>query len=393
MKNFYFGDLYGGRFVPETLIPALEEVSLAFEKYKNNKTFKTELEELFKNFIGRETPLYFAGRLSEKYGSKIYLKREDLCHTGSHKINNAVGQALLAKRLNKKHLIAETGAGQHGVATATVAAHFGFKCTIFMGTEDIRRQLLNVHRMELLGAKVVGVDSGTKTLKDAVNEALRYWTFNVSDTHYLFGSVLGPHPFPKMVHHFQSIIGRETKKQFFSAEKSLPDYVIACVGGGSNAIGIFSPFLNLPEVKLIGVEALGRGKKPGLHAARFINPLRGVLHGAYSYVIQKEGQIMPTHSVAAGMDYPMVGPEHAYLFDEKKATYSYVNDAEAVRGFKLLSGLEGIIPALESAHAVGYLEKIKNKIKGKTVVVNISGRGDKDLHSVKEFEEATKNRH
>lgn len=386
MKNFYFGE-YGGRFVPETLIPALEETDNVFNKFKNDPDFKKELYQKLKDFAGRVTPLYFAGRLSEKYKSRIYLKREDLCHTGSHKINNAIGQALLAKRLGKTHLIAETGAGQHGVATATIAAHLGFKCTIFMGTEDIRRQAINVHRMELLGAKVNPVDSGSKTLKDAVNEALRYWTMYVADTHYLFGSVLGPHPFPKIVHYFQSVIGKETKKQIMSMEGGLPDYIVACVGGGSNAMGIFSAFLNNRKVKLIGVEAGGRGPGIGQHAARFIKPLKGILHGAYSYVIQQEGQIMSTHSIAAGMDYPMVGPEHALLFDKKRAFYDYVEDKLAVFGFRLLSAYEGIIPALESAHAVGYLEKIKKEIKGKCVIVNISGRGDKDLFSVKEFEE------
>ena len=388
MKNstskFYFGE-YGGRYVPETLIPALEETAEAFEKLKNDKNFNAEYRQILKDFVGRETPLFFAPHLSERYKAKIYLKREDLCHTGSHKINNAVGQALLARYMKKKKLIAETGAGQHGVATATVAAYFGFECKIFMGTEDMRRQAINVHRMRLLGSEVQGVDSGSKTLKDAINDAMRYWTLHVSDTHYLFGSVLGPYPFPKMVHFFQKIIGEETKKQILEKEGRFPDYIIACVGGGSNSMGIFSPFIGNKKVKLIGVEAGGKGNKTGQHAARFMHPEKGVLHGTFSYLIQKNGQIQLTHSIAPGLDYASIGPEHAYLHDQGLASYDYITDKQAVFGFKLLSSTEGIIPALESSHAVGYLEKIKDRIKGKCVVINISGRGDKDLFTVEDY--------
>jgi len=384
MNKFYFGE-YGGRYVPETLIPALQETEETFIKYKKDSLFKQELKCELKDFVGRETPLYFAKYLSNKYKAKIYLKREDLCHTGAHKINNTVGQALLALRMKKTHLIAETGAGQHGVATATVAAHYGFKCTIFMGAEDIRRQAINVERMNMLGASVKCVNSGSKTLKDAINEALRYWTSNVRDTHYLFGSVLGPYPFPHIVRYFQSVIGKETKKQILQREKKYPDYVIACVGGGSNAIGIFSAFINYPQVKLIGVEAGGLNSKQGMHAARFIKPSKGVLHGSYSYLLQDKGQVLPTHSIAPGLDYPMIGPEHANLYDLKRAEYDYATDKMALNGFKLLTEKEGIIPALESSHAIGYLEKIKNKIKGKCVIVNLSGRGDKDLEMVREY--------
>ncbi|MBN2145477.1 MAG: tryptophan synthase subunit beta [Candidatus Aureabacteria bacterium] len=390
MKNDisrYFYGPYGGRFVPETLIPALEEVEKAFFRYRNESGFKKELSTIFKYYVGRPTPLYFAKRLSQNYRARIYLKREDLCHTGSHKINNAVGQALLAKRLRKTRLIAETGAGQHGVATATVAAHFGFKCSIFMGTEDVRRQALNVYRMKLLGAQVREVDAGSKTLKDAINEAMRNWTETVLDTHYLFGSVLGPYPFPMIVRHFQSVIGEETRKQIRLIEKKDPDYVLACVGGGSNSIGIFSPFLSLPGIQLIGVEAGGIGKKLGLHAARFFHPEKGVFQGSLSYVLQQNGQIYRTHSIAAGLDYPSIGPEHALLHDLKKVKYDSVNDDEAVHGFKILSAMEGIIPALESSHAVGYLEKIKHEIINKLVVINLSGRGDKDCTSVIEHDD------
>jgi len=384
MKKFYFGE-YGGRYVPETLIPALKETEETFLKYKKDSLFLKKLKYELKNFVGRETPLYFAKYLSKKYKAKIYLKREDLCHTGAHKINNSVGQALLALKMKKTHLIAETGAGQHGVATATVAAHYGFKCTIFMGAEDIRRQAINVERMKILGASVKSVTSGSQTLKDAINEALRYWTSNLKDTHYLFGSVLGPYPFPHIVRYFQSIIGKEAKKQIMQIEKKHPDYVIACVGGGSNAIGIFSAFINNPSVKLIGVEAGGYGLKPGMHAARFVKPSKGILHGTYSYLLQNKGQIIATHSIAPGLDYPMIGPEHAHLHDIKRAEYDYVTDKMALNGFKILTEKEGIIPALESSHAIGYLEKIKNRIKNKCIIINLSGRGDKDLEMIREY--------
>lgn len=377
-KSYFFGD-YGGRFVPETLIPALVEADRVFEDARRDPAFRKELRRKLVHFVGRDTPLYPAKRLSSHYRAKIYLKREDLCHTGAHKINNTVGQALLARRMHKKRLIAETGAGQHGVATATVAAHFGFECTIYMGKEDIRRQAINVDRMRWLGARVEEVSSGSQTLKDAINEAMRDWTRTVGDTHYLFGSVLGPHPFPKMVHYFQKVIGTETRRQIRAFEHRNPDYVIACVGGGSNAIGIFSAFLNDPSVRLIGVEAGGRSNRPGQHAARFLDPKKGVLHGSYSYLLQKNGQVIPTHSVAPGLDYPMIGPEHAWLHDNQKAFYDCADDKTALKGFELLSRLEGILPALESAHAIGYLEKIRRRIHDKIVVVNLSGRGDKDL--------------
>jgi tryptophan synthase beta chain len=364
----------------------LEEVEAAFQKYKNDARFKKELSEHFQNFVGRETPLYFAQRLSEKYRAKIYLKREDLCHTGAHKINNTLGQALLAKRLKKKTLIAETGAGQHGVATAAVAAHFGFGCKVFMGEEDMQRQALNVHRMRLLGTEVQAVSSGSKTLKDAINDALRYWTEHVLDTYYLFGSVLGPHPFPTLVRYFQSVIGRETRQQIRKLEGRDPHCILACVGGGSNSIGIFSAFLKNSAVRLIGVEAGGFGNKAGQHAARFLNPQKGIFQGTFSYVIQEEGQIQPTHSISAGLDYPSIGPEHAFLYDQKRVEYVSVNDQEALNAFKLLCRLEGIIPALESAHALAYLEKIQKAIRGKIVVVNLSGRGDKDAQSVQTVE-------
>lgn len=382
--NYFFGK-FGGRFVPETIIPALEETEIAFIKYYKNKDFNYELNQKFKTFVGRETPLYFAKNLSEIYNAKIYLKREDLAHTGSHKINNALGQALLAKKMNKKLLIAETGAGQHGVATATVAANLNIKCKIFMGIDDVKRQHLNVQRMKLLGADVFEVKSGSKTLKDAVNEAMRFWASNINETYYVFGSALGPYPFPKIVKHFQSVIGTETKKQILEAEGKLPDYVIACVGGGSNSIGIFSAFLKDEKVTLIGVEAGGRNSKIGNHAARFISPKLGVLHGSYSYLLQKNGQVMPTHSIAAGLDYPMIGPEHAKLFHDKRALYGFVRDKEAIKAFEKLSLTEGIIPALESSHAIAYLDKIKDSIKNKLIIVNLSGRGDKDFSSYFDF--------
>ncbi len=385
IKKGYFG-LYGGRFVPETLMPALEELEKAFNIAKKDKNFINEFESLLKDYVGRPTPLYFAKRLSEHLrGAKIYLKREDLAHTGAHKINNALGQALLAKRLMKKErIIAETGAGQHGVATATGAAFTGLSCDIYMGTEDIRRQALNVFRMNLLGARVIPVGIGSKTLKDAINEALRDWTTNVRTTHYVLGTVFGPHPYPSLVRFFQSIIGKETRKQILNKEGRLPDVLIACVGGGSNAIGLFSAFLNDKNIKMIGVEAGGKGIETGLHAARFAGGNKGIFQGCLSYVLENEdGNILQTHSVSAGLDYASVGPEHAYLKDTGRVNYTYATDEEALQAFELLSRLEGIIPALESAHAVAEAIKIAPEMsKNSIIVVNLSGRGDKDVQEV-----------
>jgi len=374
---------YGGLFVPETLMYALEELQTAFNNYKNDKKFNGELNKLLVDYAGRPTSLDFAENLSKKLGCRVYLKREDLAHTGAHKINNALGQALLAKHMGKKRLIAETGAGQHGVATATAGAKLGFKTEIFMGEVDIERQKPNVLRMKLLGAKVNPVSSGGRTLKDAINEALRDWTANCETTHYLLGSVLGPHPFPSMVAHFQRCIGKEAKKQVLKAEGRLPDAIIACVGGGSNAIGIFKEFLPDKKVELIGVEAGGLGIKGGKHAARFADSRLGrpgIIHGTFTYVLQDRfGQIFNTHSVSAGLDYSAVGPEHSMLREMGRAKYFYATDKEALHAFKVLSETEGIIPALESAHALAYLIKYKRKFKNKTVIVNLSGRGDKDL--------------
>lgn len=385
IKKGYFG-LYGGRFVPETLMPALEELDRIFNIARKDKNFIDEFESLLKDYVGRPTPLYFARRLSEHLrGAKIYLKREDLAHTGAHKINNALGQALLAKRLMKKErVIAETGAGQHGVATATGAAFAGLKCDIYMGTEDIRRQTLNVFRMNLLGARVIPVDIGSKTLKDAINEALRDWTTNVRTTHYVLGTVFGPHPYPLLVRFFQSVIGREARKQILKYEGKLPDVLIACVGGGSNSIGLFSAFLNDKDVKMIGVEAGGKGIETGLHAARFAGGAKGIFQGCLSYVLENEdGNILQTHSVSAGLDYASVGPEHAYLKDTGRVKYTYATDEEALEAFELLSRLEGIIPALESAHAVAEAIKIAPKMsKDSIIIVNLSGRGDKDVQEV-----------
>ena len=384
-----FGD-FGGVFVPETLIPALEELEDAFLRLKNDKIFSKDLNELLTKYAGRPTPLTFCSNLSKKLGCKIYLKREDLLHSGAHKINNALGQALLAKHLGKKRLIAETGAGQHGVAVATAGARLGFKTDVYMGSKDIKRQKLNVLRMKLLGANVVSVESGSKTLKDAINEALRDWTANVESTHYLLGSVLGPHPFPSMIKHFQSVIGEETKKQIMEAEGRLPDVIIACVGGGSNAIGIFNEFIKDEKVRLIGVEAAGKGIKTGNHAARFADTKLGrvgIIHGTKTYVLQdKYGQIHNTSSIAAGLDYCAVGPEHSLLRDVKRAGYTYATDDEAFDAFKLLSREEGIIPALESAHAVAGAIKAANSMKkDDVIVINLSGRGDKDLDQIAEL--------
>ncbi len=379
-KKGYFGD-FGGRFVPETLVYALDELEKEYLKAKQDKKFLQQLDYYLKEYAGRPTPLYLAKNLSKYLKiDKIYLKREDLLHTGAHKINNTLGQVLLAVKMKKPRVIAETGAGQHGVATATVAALFGLKCDVYMGTEDIERQKPNVFRMELLGARVIPVSSGAKTLKDAMTEALRDWVTNVRDTHYIIGTVAGPHPYPMLVRDFQWIIGKEAKKQILAKEKRLPDYLVACVGGGSNAMGLFYPFFNDKKVKFIGVEAGGRGKGLGQHAATLVSGGIGVLHGSKSNLLEdKFGQIMPTHSISAGLDYPGVGPEHAYYKKIGRANYVAVNDKEALAGFKLLSKLEGIIPALESAHAIAYLKKMAKAARNSVVIVCLSGRGDKDL--------------
>ncbi len=371
---------YGGQFVPETLMPALKELEAAYTKLKDDPKFKRELEHLLRTYAGRPTPLYLASNLSKKVGLKVYLKREDLLHGGAHKLNNTLGQALLAKHMEKKRVIAETGAGQHGVATATAAAMLGLKCEVYMGVRDMERQSLNVFRMRLLGAKVHPVKSGSQTLKDAINETLRDWTTNVRTTYYVLGSVVGPHPYPMIVRDFQRVIGKETRKQILEQEGRLPDAIVACVGGGSNAIGIFYEFLD-DDVKFYGIEAGGKGIRTDKHAATLCAGSEGVLHGAYSYVLQdKFGQILPTHSIAAGLDYPGVGPEHAFMKLRDRIEYNYVTDAEAMKAFKLLSEVEGILPAIESAHALAYLPKLARKLgRGKLVVVNLSGRGDKDV--------------
>ena len=383
---------YGGRFVPETLMPALDELEQAYLQARNDSSFGAELNRLFDTYVGRPTPITHARRLSERLGgAQIYLKREDLAHSGAHKINNALGQALLVKRMGKQRIVAETGAGQHGVATATVAALLGIDCVVYMGTVDMARQAPNVFRMKLLGAEVRGVDSGSRTLKDAINEAIRDWVTNVRDTHYLLGSALGPHPYPTMVRDFQSIIGREARRQMLDPASGgpgrLPDAIVACVGGGSNSIGIFHPFLADTQVRLIGVEAGGRGIESGEHAARFADPelaRLGVLHGTKSYVMQDaDGQIALTHSVSAGLDYASIGPEHALLRDLGRSEYTYATDDEALAGFRLLCETEGIIPALESSHAVAHLVKLAPELgKDAVILVNLSGRGDKDLDTV-----------
>ncbi len=379
----HFGQ-YGGRFVPETLMPALIELEAAYSRYKKDKSFKKELAALSKDYVGRPTSLYFAKNLTKQIGgAKIYLKREDLCHTGAHKINNALAQSLLAKRMGKKRVIAETGAGQHGVATATGAALTGLKCDIYMGSKDIKRQSLNVFRMRLLGAKVIDVPIGSKTLKDAINEALRDWTTNVEDTHYVLGTAFGPHPYPAMVRDFQSVIGREARRQIIKAEGKLPDCLIACVGGGSNSIGLFHPFLK-DKIRMIGVEAGGHGVRSGKHAARFAGGSLGVFQGCKSYLLQdRNGNVLETHSVSAGLDYASIGPEHCYLKDLKRVEYTYANDKEALKAFELLSRTEGIIPALESAHAVAEAVKVASKMsKRSVIIINLSGRGDKDVEQV-----------
>jgi tryptophan synthase beta chain len=376
---------FGGRYVPETLIPALDELAREYEKARRDPRFKAELDSYLREYVGRPTPLYYAERLSKKLGgAKIYLKREDLCHTGAHKINNTIGQGLLTSRMGKQRVIAETGAGQHGVAVATVAALFGLQCEVYMGTEDMERQALNVFRMRLLGTTVTAVNAGSRTLKDAISEAMRDWTTNVRTTHYILGSVLGPHPYPMMIRDFQSIIGRETRKQILQAEGKLPDYLVACVGGGSNAIGMFTAFLKNKKVKMVGVEAGGLGIESGKHAARFATGSVGVLHGTMTYLLQDDdGQIQLTHSVSAGLDYAAVGPEHAFYKEQERISYTYATDEEAMAAFDLLCQTEGIMPALESAHAVAHVVKLAPKLtRSQVIVINLSGRGDKDVNQV-----------
>ena len=379
-----YGD-YGGRFVPETLMPAIHQLEIAYKESITDEDFQSELSSLLNSFVGRPTDLYFAENLTKKLGgARIYIKREDLAHTGAHKINNALGQGLLAKRMGKQRIIAETGAGQHGVATATVCAMLGLECIVYMGEEDIRRQALNVFRMKLLGAEVRPVDSGSKTLKDAINEAIRDWVTNVESTYYLIGSVVGPHPYPMIVRDYQRVIGREAREQMLSHAGRLPDYAVACVGGGSNAMGLFYDFIPDEQVKLVGVEAGGDGIETGRHSATITTGEVGVLHGSMSYLIQDEhGQIIETHSISAGLDYPGVGPEHSWLNDVGRAEYVSVTDAQALDGFKLLCETEGIIPALEPSHAVNYVSTLApNLDKDKIILLGLSGRGDKDMETV-----------
>ncbi len=383
----HFGP-YGGRYVPETLMALLQDLEVAYREAKADPEFQKELDYYLREFVGRPTPLYFAERLTEELGgAKVYLKREDLAHTGAHKINNTMGQILLARRMGKTRIIAETGAGQHGVATATVAAMFGLGCEIFMGTEDMERQALNVFRMRLLGAKVTGVESGSRTLKDAINEAIRDWVTHVDSTFYIFGSVLGPHPYPMIVRDFQRVIGVEAREQMMAAEGRLPDNLVACVGGGSNSIGLFHAFLEDASVGMVGVEAGGHGIESGEHAARFQSGDLGVLQGSRIYILQDDdGQIALTHSISAGLDYSGVGPEHCFLRDQGRIDYAYATDDEALEAFQLLSRTEGIIPALESAHAVAHVRKLAPQLgKDKTIVVNLSGRGDKDVQQAAKF--------
>jgi len=383
-RRGHFGP-YGGQFAPETLMPALAELEAAYRRVTRERGYRAELKELLTTYVGRETPLYFAERLTRRLGgARVYLKREDLCHTGAHKINNTVGQVLLARHMGKRRVIAETGAGQHGVATATVAAMLGLECEVYMGTEDMERQALNVYRMRLLGAKVTGVHLGSRTLKDAISEAMRDWTTNVRETHYVLGSVLGCHPYPMIVRDFQSVIGREARRQVLKAEGRLPDLLVACVGGGSNAIGLFTAFLGDAGVDMLGVEAGGYGIESGKHAARFAGGSLGVLQGTLTYLLQdRHGQINLTHSVSAGLDYAAVGPEHALLRETGRARYTYATDDEAMEAFDLLARVEGIIPALESAHAVAQVMKDAPRLgKGGLIVCNLSGRGDKDVQHV-----------
>ena len=382
--SMYFGP-FGGQYVPETLVPALDELEEAYLASLGDPTFSDEMAPLLRDYVGRPSPLYFAPRITESLGgAKVYLKREDLNHTGAHKINNALGQVLLARRMGKRRIIAETGAGMHGVATATAAALFGLECVVYMGEEDVHRQAANVARMDLLGAKVVSVMSGTRTLKDAVNEAIRDWVTNVEDSFYVIGSVMGPHPYPLMVRDFQKIIGEEAKAQILEKEGRLPDQVVACVGGGSNAMGIFHAFVEHPEVALVGVEAAGRGVETGLHAATISAGKPGVLHGSYSYVLcDGDGQIQPAHSISAGLDYPGVGPEHSHLAETGRASYVSATDDEAVEAFRRTCRLEGIIPALESSHALAHVYRSAGSLpKDSIVLVNLSGRGDKDMDTI-----------
>jgi tryptophan synthase beta chain len=383
----YFGK-FGGQFVPETLMPALEEFEKSFLELRDDETFRKELNHYLQTYVGRPTPMYFAKRLTEHYGkAKIYLKREDLCHTGAHKINNAIAQALIAKRLGKENIVAETGAGQHGLATATASALLGLNCKVFMGAEDIKRQAPNVFKMKLLNAEVISVESGSKTLKDATSEAIRYWVSKVRDTHYIIGSVVGPHPYPTIVREFQKIIGEESREQIQKLESKNPDFVVACVGGGSNAIGIFYDFIGKSASKLIGVEAAGLGVETGKHACSLGYGKPGVLHGSMSYLLQDDfGQVREAHSISAGLDYPGIGPEHSYLKEKGLVDYVSITDEEALKAFKRLCELEGIIPALESAHAIAYLDQLVPKTKeSEIILVNLSGRGDKDLQQVRKF--------
>ncbi len=384
-ENGHFG-IFGGRYVPETLMPALLELDKNYKKIRFDKDFWSEVDYYFKQYVGRPNPLYFAKNISDELGAKVYLKREDLNHTGAHKINHTVAQAILAKRLGIKKVIAETGAGQHGVATATVAALFGLECEVFMGEKDVKRQELNVFRMKLLGAKVHSVTSGSKTLKDAMNEAIRHWVTNARDTYYIIGTVAGPHPYPLMIRDIQSVIGYEARSQILEAEKKLPDFVVACIGGGSNALGIFNHFLDDKEVTCIGIEAGGYGLD-SKHGASLAKGSPGVLHGQMSYLLQDDdGQIQEAHSISAGLDYPGIGPEHAYLKEKEVVKYESITDDEALDAFVWLSKSEGIIPAFESSHAIGYLKKIpKEEIKNKLIIINLSGRGDKDMIQAKEI--------
>jgi len=377
--NGHFG-IFGGRYVPETLMPILLDLEKAYEKYRFDKEFWKEVNYLLKEYVGRPNPLYYAQNISEEIGAKVYLKREDLNHTGAHKVNNVIAQGLLAKRLGKTKVIAETGAGQHGVATATIAALMGLECTIFMGAKDVERQELNVFRMKLLGAKVIAVESGSRTLKDAMNDAIRYWVTNARDTYYIIGTVAGPHPYPMMVRDFQAIIGWEARQQILEIEGKLPDIVVACIGGGSNAIGMFSHFLEDEDVQCIGIEAGGLGLDTDKHGCSLEKGSPGVLHGQCSYLLQDEdGQVLEAHSISAGLDYPGIGPEHAYHKDLGTVKFDSITDDEAMDAFVWLSRKEGIIPAFESSHAIAYLKKAKDKLVGKTVIINLSGRGDKDM--------------
>jgi tryptophan synthase beta chain len=383
--NGHFG-IFGGRYVPETLMPILLDLEKAYTKYRFDKDFWKEVNYLLKEYVGRPNPLYFAENLSKEIGAKIYLKREDLNHTGAHKVNNVIAQGLLAKRLGKTKVIAETGAGQHGVATATIASLMGLECTIFMGEKDVERQELNVFRMKLLGATVISVKSGSRTLKDAMNDAIRYWVTNARDTYYIIGTVAGPHPYPMMVRDFQAIIGWEARQQILKIEGKLPDVVIACIGGGSNAIGMFSHFLEDEEVTCVGIEAGGLGLDTDKHGCSLAKGSAGVLHGQCSYLLQDEdGQILEAHSISAGLDYPGIGPEHSYHKDLETVEYDSITDDEALDAFVWLSRKEGIIPAFESSHAIAYLKKAKNNLKGKTVIINLSGRGDKDMIQAKDL--------